>query len=53
MESISLADHRSDEPLLMTEGSLKCHDYIRAPKDDGYRGIHIVVRYSARITVPE
>lgn len=26
----------------------KCRDYIRDPKPDGYRGIHIVGRYSAR-----
>ena len=41
--------YRGDEPLLAGEGYLKCHDYIRAPKDDGYRGIHVVGRYSARI----
>lgn len=27
---------------------LKCYDYIRNPKSDGYRGIHIVGRYNAR-----
>lgn len=26
----------------------KCYDYIRNPKPDGYRGIHIVGRYEAR-----
>jgi hypothetical protein len=41
--------YRGDEPLLSGEGSLKCHDYIRGPKDDGYRGIHIVGRYCPRI----
>lgn len=40
--------YRGDEPLFSTETSLKCYDYIRRPKDDGYRGIHIVGRYHAR-----
>lgn len=43
--------YRGNEPLLGNEGSssLKCYDYIRAPKADGYRGIHIVGRYHPRI----
>jgi hypothetical protein len=45
--------YRGDEPLLGGEGSLKCYDYIRDPKDDGYRGIHVVGRYSARIASRE
>jgi hypothetical protein len=45
--------YRGDEPLLAGEGYLKCHDYIREPKDDGYRGIHVVGRYSARIVSRE
>jgi Region found in RelA / SpoT proteins len=45
--------YRGDEPLLQGEGSLKCYDYIRTPKDDGYRGIHIVGRYNARIASRE
>lgn len=28
--------------------TIKCHDYIKNPKVDGYRGIHIVGRYTAR-----
>jgi hypothetical protein len=40
--------YRGDEPLYETETSLKCYDYIRHPKEDGYRGIHIVGRYQAR-----
>jgi ppGpp synthetase/RelA/SpoT-type nucleotidyltranferase len=32
-----------------TEVSIKCKDYIREPKPDGYRGIHIVGRYHPRI----
>jgi len=36
--------YRGDQP----EGKLNCDDYIRHPKPDGYRGIHIVGRYSAR-----
>jgi Region found in RelA / SpoT proteins len=31
------------------EISVKCKDYIKEPKDDGYRGIHIVGRYHPRI----
>jgi hypothetical protein len=39
-----------DDNLFKDEmaSSLKCYDYIRDPKPDGYRGIHIVGRYSAR-----
>lgn len=36
----------------MSQSSLprttKCYDYIKSPKPDGYRGIHIVGRYVAR-----
>ena len=28
---------------------MKCHDYIRNPKKDGYRGIHIIGRYDPRL----
>lgn len=28
---------------------MKCYDYIRTPKPDGYRGIHVVGRYSAQL----
>lgn len=45
--------YRGDEPLLGGEGSLKCYDYIREPKDDGYRGIHVVGRYTPRIASRE
>ena len=34
-----------EAPLLPSEGSRKCDDYIKNPKPDGYRGIHIVERY--------
>jgi len=40
--------YRHSERLFDTEGSLKCYDYIRHPKSDGYRGIHVVGRYLAR-----
>ena len=41
--------YRGLEPdLFQSEGALKIYDYIRHPKPDGYRGIHIVGRYSAR-----
>ena len=43
-----------DRPLLLgTEGSLKCYDYIREPKSDGYRCIHLIGRYLARDQVHE
>lgn len=45
--------YRGDEPLRETESFLKCYDYIRSPKDDGYRGVHIVGRYHARIASRE
>ena len=41
--------YRGDEPLLPTEGALRCYDYIKEPKDDGYRGIHIAGRYHPRV----
>ena len=28
---------------------LKCYDYIQNPKADGYRGIHVIGRYQARL----
>ena len=37
----------------LSEGALKCYDYIRQPKSDGYRGIHVVGRYSARAKIRE
>jgi RelA/SpoT family protein len=37
------------EPRLSEEGSLKCYDYITEPKEDGYRGIHVVARYHPRL----
>lgn len=36
-------------PLFDSQGSLKCYDYIREPKEDGYRSIHVVGRYHARV----
>src|SRR5262245_31811127 len=40
---------RPHETLFEPEGSLKCYDYIRNPKADGYRGIHVVGRYRPRL----
>jgi hypothetical protein len=37
------------EPRLYEEGSLKCYDYVTTPKEDGYRGIHVVARYHPRL----
>jgi macrodomain Ter protein organizer (MatP/YcbG family) len=41
------------DDLFESEGSLKCYDYIREPKADGYRGIHLVGRYQARLAKNE
>lgn len=38
----------SDATLPGFSSSVKCYDYIQNPKPDGYRGIHVVGRYSAR-----
>jgi hypothetical protein len=35
--------------LFDSEGFLKCYDYIRNPKPDGYRGIHVVGRYRPKL----
>jgi ppGpp synthetase/RelA/SpoT-type nucleotidyltranferase len=45
--------YRGSRDLFMHEGQLKCYDYIQEPKPDGYRGIHVVGRYSARDTAHE
>jgi len=45
----SLYDMYGSAPLFSEEGSLKRYDYIKEPKDDGYRGIHVVARYHPRI----
>src|SRR5262249_13622427 len=39
---------QSTQDLFESEGSLKCYDYIRHPKPDGYHGIHVVGRYRPR-----
>lgn len=39
--------------LFEHEGGMKCRDYIQNPKDDGYRGIHVVGRYRARVATNE
>lgn len=36
------------DDLFEAASSLKCYDYIRNPKPDGYRGVHVVGRYNAR-----
>jgi hypothetical protein len=37
--------YRGPQDLFESEGALKSYDYIRSPKPDGYRGIHLVGRY--------
>jgi hypothetical protein len=41
--------YRGPQDLFESEGALKSFDYIRSPKPDGYRGIHVVGRYRARL----
>jgi Region found in RelA / SpoT proteins len=42
--------YRETDDLFEFEGGTKCYDYIwDKPKTDGYRGIHIVGRYRARV----
>ncbi len=38
----------ANDDFVQGEGGMKCYDYIRTPKPDGYRGIHLVGRYKAR-----
>jgi len=45
--------YRGGEGLFTSEGNLKCYDYIRYPKSDGYRGVHVVGRYAARAITRE
>lgn len=45
--------YRGDTLLLPVESALKCYDYIREPKEDGYRGIHIAGRYQPRVNSRE
>lgn len=40
--------YQQPQPRLIEEGSLKCYDYITEPKEDGYRGVHVVARYHPR-----
>lgn len=41
------------QTLFENEGSIRCYDYVRMPKEDGYRGIHVVGRYRARAATNE
>jgi hypothetical protein len=40
--------YRGNQPQFESGGKFKAYDYIKNPKADGYRGIHIVGRYLAR-----
>ena len=40
--------YRGPQDLFASEGSSKHYDYIREPKPDGYRGVHVVGRYRAK-----
>ncbi len=39
--------------LFATEGTLKVYDYILEPKPDGYRSVHVVGRFTARMEARE
>ncbi len=41
--------YHGGDRLFEGEGTVKCHDYIKRPKPDGYRSIHVIGRYSPRI----
>jgi Region found in RelA / SpoT proteins len=41
--------HEPSEDLFDAESRFKCRDYVQNPKEDGYRGIHIVGRYHPRV----
>jgi hypothetical protein len=45
--------YRGSGDLFESQGAMKCYDYIRKPKADGYRGIHVVGRYSTRLKKDE
>ncbi|WP_213806204.1 RelA/SpoT domain-containing protein [Granulicella sp. dw_53] len=38
----------SNDDFLQSDGGMKCSNYVKNPKLDGYRGIHLVGRYKAR-----
>jgi hypothetical protein len=38
----------TNDDFVQSEGGMKCYDYVKFPKEDGYRGIHLVGRYKAR-----
>jgi len=45
-----LEQYRGGDRLVFDPADeIKCYDYIRKPKSDGYRGVHVVGRYSARV----
>ncbi|MDP1572410.1 MAG: RelA/SpoT domain-containing protein [Vicinamibacterales bacterium] len=45
--------YRGPQTLFDSEGSLKCYDYIRKPKPDGYRGLHVIGRYRPKVATNE
>jgi len=38
----------ANDDFVQSRGGMKCFNYLEKPKVDGYRGIHLVGRYSAR-----
>jgi len=49
VESVIKVAELYRQSVYAAESGLKCYDYIQFPKPDGYRGIHIVGRYRARV----
>jgi hypothetical protein len=41
--------YRGPNTLFDSEGAMKSYDYLNNPKPDGYRGVHLVGRYAARV----
>jgi hypothetical protein len=40
--------YRQEEDLFGATGPFRCYDYVRSPKPDGYRSVHLVGRYRSR-----
>jgi hypothetical protein len=45
--------YRGAADLFPSHSAMKCYDYIKNPKSDGYRGVHVVGRYSTRLPTNE
>lgn len=48
LEALFEIYRNANDDFVQSEGGMKCSNYLRFPKSDGYRGIHLVGRYKAR-----